>query len=249
MASSQQTTAGRARSLPPLTVHWNTLYAPLPVREVAGTARSHSERSEANPCIETGEEGAPFDFSMNVRRLCEDIVARCEPLKHLNVSQILFSFTQSRNSRSHGLQARVTPLRFSNGARTRIHRGVPYRVQQYFHDGQEVLYVLTFCLPRFLDRDFDDKFVTIFHELFHISPIFDGDLRRHKGRYSIHSGSQKSYDREMAAIAREYLQSGGDQARFAFLRLNYAQLKHRHGKVLGHVVPRPKLIPIRSDQL
>jgi hypothetical protein len=34
----------------------------------------------------------------------------------------------------------------------------------------------------------------------------------------------------------------------AFLRLNFAQLRQRHGSVLGVVVPRPKLIPIAAPQ-
>src|SRR5206468_1851711 len=82
-----------------------------------------------------------------------------------------------------GLQARVTPLRFAHGALVRRRRGVSFQVQRYFVDGAEMLYLVTFCLPRFLDQTFDDKFITLFHELFHISPAFDGDLRRHGGRY------------------------------------------------------------------
>ena len=30
----------------------------------------------------------------------------------------------------------------------------------------------------FLDQTFEEKLVTVFHELYHISPAFDGDLRR-----------------------------------------------------------------------
>ena len=60
-----------------------------------------------------------------------------------------------------------------------------------------MLYVMTFCLPRFLNQDFDEKIVTLFHELYHISPAFDGDLRRHGGRYQVHTHSQKNYDEEM----------------------------------------------------
>ncbi len=52
-----------------------------------------------------------------------------------------------------------------------------------------MLYLVTFCLPRFLDQDFDDKFITLFHELYHISPRFEGDLRRHEGRCALHSHS------------------------------------------------------------
>ena len=29
---------------------------------------------------------------------------------------------------------------------------------------REMLYLMTFCLPRFLNRPFEDKFVTLFHE-------------------------------------------------------------------------------------
>jgi hypothetical protein len=117
-------------------------------------------------------------------------------------------------------------------------------VQRYVVGEQEMLYVVTFCLPRFLDQDFDDKFITLFHELYHISPSFDGDLRRHEGRCAIHSRSKRGYDAHMAELAREYLAQGADPALHAFLRLNFAQLQHRHREVVGVVVPRPKLIPV-----
>ena len=90
----------------------------------------------------------------------------------------------------------------------------------------------------------DDKFITVFHELYHIGPAFDGDLRRHEGRYAIHSHSKRGYDAQMAALARAYLASGPDPALHAFLRLNFSQLQERHGCVVGVVVPRPKLIPV-----
>jgi hypothetical protein len=120
-------------------------------------------------------------------------------------------------------------------------------VQRYLVGGREMLYLLTFCLPRFLDQDFDDKFITLFHELYHISPSFDGDLRRHPGRCAIHSSSKRRYDQHMAALAREYLASRPDPALHAFLRLNFAQLERRHGSVVGAIVPRPKLIPVAAS--
>lgn len=120
-----------------------------------------------------------------------------------------------------------------------------YRVQRYFVDGREILYLVTFCLPRFLNREFPDKLVTIFHELYHISPFFNGDLRRHPGHFQIHTKSQKEYDREMTELIKEYLHAGADQHRLAFLRLNYPQLIQRHQLIVGNCVPRPRLLPIR----
>jgi hypothetical protein len=119
-------------------------------------------------------------------------------------------------------------------------------VQRYFVGECEMLYLVTFCLPRFLNQSFDDKFVTLFHELYHISPAFDGDLRRHRGRYSVHSHSKREYDALMGQLAREYLANGADAKLHAFLRLNFQQLQQRHGNVVGVMVPRPKLIPVAA---
>jgi hypothetical protein len=143
----------------------------------------------------------------------------------------------------------VTPLRFHGGRLTRQRRGVTYQVQRYFVDRHEILYLVTFCLPRFLDLDFDEKLITLFHELYHISPAFDGDLRRHDGRYAIHSHSQRRYDEHMAHLARNYLDGGAEPRLHAFLRLNFAQLQSRHGAVVGVMVPRPKIIPVPAPSL
>jgi predicted metallopeptidase len=176
--------------------------------------------------------------------LTADVVRHCPELGHIDVSRLLFGITQARSGRAHGLQARVTPLRFRNGQLTRRRHGVTYQVQRYFVDGREMLYLVTFCLPRFLDQKFDDKFITLFHELYHIGPAFDGDLRRHEGRYALHSHSKCRYDAHMAQFARTYLNNGADQPLYSFLRLDFAQLEHRHGSVVGVVVPRPRLLPI-----
>src|SRR5437762_680149 len=80
----------------------------------------------------------------------------------------------------------------------RRRKGVVYQVQRFLIGDREVLYLVTFCLPRFLELDFDEKLITLFHELYHIGPDFDGDLRRHGGRCTIHSRSQKLYDQHMA---------------------------------------------------
>jgi hypothetical protein len=224
-----------------LVLQWNE----LPLRPIRAQARpARFPILDPPPWLETGPIGEPFYFGERVQHLCQDIVNRCDELRHVDVSRILFGVTQARNGHSHGLQARVTPLRFRNGSLTRQRRGVLYQVQRYCVAGWEMLYLVTFCLPRFLDQDFDEKLITLFHELYHISPQFDGDLRRHQGRYNIHSHSQKSYDVHMAHLARAYLAGGADPALHAFLRLDFAHLVQRHGSVLGVVVPRPKLIPV-----
>jgi hypothetical protein len=201
---------------------------------------------EAPPWVLTGDTAQPFDFCGHVQQLCCDIATNMAEFRHIEVSRLLFGVTLARNNRVYGLQARVTPLRFPRGQLTRQRRGVTFQVQRYFVGATEFLYLVTFCLPRFLDQDFDDKLVTLFHELYHISPAFDGDLRRHAGRYCVHSRSQRRYDAHMAELARHYLAGHPDPALHGFLRLNFAQLAQRHGGVRGVAVPRPKMVPIGS---
>lgn len=239
--------ARRTRSVKthPLILRWDEHANPLPVRVIRTPVRRALLPMEEPPAwFPTGPLHQPFDFCGHVHRLIGDIVTRCETMEHVRVPQLLLAVTQARNAHPHGLQARVTPLRFARGKLVHARRGVPYQVQRYFLGSHEYLYLMSFCLPRFLNLDFDQKITTIFHELYHISPEFDGDLRRHEGRCFIHSHSQRNYDAQMAKLASAYLRTNPDPSLYAFLRLNFAQLQRRHGSVRGVVVPRPKLVPV-----
>lgn len=219
----------------PLELRWDA-HRPLPARWVIPQGRRHRvPRTDRSP---------PFDFSAAMTRLCSDVTQRSEPLRHVQMPRVLVTFTPCRNRSRYGLQARVTPLRFRNGALTRRHGSVEYQVQRFFVDGREMLYLLTFCLPRFLDQSFEEKLVTVFHELYHVGPAFDGDLRRHPGRYAVHSHSKDRYDAHMAELVKDYLADHPEPEVFEFLRPGYRQLWDRHGGIVGVVVPRPKLLPV-----
>jgi hypothetical protein len=229
----------------PSVLRWSAANNPLPLRTVRWPAETHypAVGLEAPPWLNTGDLEKPFDFSARIGALCGDIVRHCPELRHIDVSRLLFVMTQARGSRRAGLQARVTPMRFRHGQLMRRRpRGGCYQVQRYFVEAREMLYLVTFYLPRFFEQKFDDKFITIFHELYHISPLFDGDLRRHEGRCALHTHSKRLYDAHMAHLARAYLSNGADRSLHGFLRLNFAQLQHRHGSVVGVVVPRPRLL-------
>ena len=190
----------------------------------------------------------PFHFTGHLTRLCEDICERMPEFTHVDMDRVLVTFARCRNDRRSGLQAKLVPLRFRNGERTQMRRGREYRVQQFFVDDVELLYVLSFYLPRFLNQSFDEKMVTVFHELFHICPRFSGDVRRFAGTRSVHNRSQREYDREMASYARAYLSGNPPRERVDFLRLSFADLKRVYGDIVGLHLPAPKLIPMPSPR-
>ncbi len=199
----------------------------------------------------TPVQGAPrpFDFSDRMRTLCRDIADRCPMLAHIDPSLLMVTFTTSRSRSKYGLQARVTPMRVEHGSAFTRRRGRLYRVQRYFVDGVEMRYLVTFCLPRFQDRPFEQKLITVFHELYHIGPKFDGDLRRHEGRCRYHTHSKTGYDAHMAELVHAYLAHHPDPSLFHFLHAGFAQLWDDHGGVYGVAVPQPKLIPVSAGEL
>lgn len=186
-----------------------------------------------------------FDFSAAMRDVCIDITQRHPVFHHIDMADVAVAFAQARRNVSYGLQAKLTPMRFAEGSRVTIRDGEEWTVQKLVIDGREMLYILTFYLPRFLNSPFLEKLTTIFHELYHISPEFDGDIRRFGGHFYVHSHSQAEYDAEMEVYAREYLKAGPPEDMLSFLRLNFRELQQLYSGVVGVQIPIPRLIPVR----
>ena len=185
-----------------------------------------------------------FDFCAAMKRFCVDVCARHPEFRHIDMNRVVVTFAQTRSPVEWGMQAKLTPLRFENGALTERRDGKTWTVQRLIHNGQEVLYILTFYLPRFLNLSYMEKLVTVFHELYHVSPKFDGDIRRFEGACYMHTGSQAGYDRQMEKYVRQYLRMKVPTELRGFLRYNFVQLKRACGHVVGLRVPVPRLIPL-----
>lgn len=183
-----------------------------------------------------------------MRGLCEDIAERVPDFQHLRMEQVAVTFAQARHSALHGLQAKLTPMRFENGGLITRRGRRHWTVRRLFAGEHEILYILTFYLPRFLDQPLHEKLITIFHELYHISPRFDGDIRRLDGRYHVHSHSQREYDRQMGKMAEQYLATRPPERLWSFLRQDFGQLVARHGRVVGVRLPVPRLVPLPNSK-
>lgn len=187
---------------------------------------------------------ASFDFTLHMRRLCEDMTDRLVELRHIDLSRVAISFCQARKNTRHGVFATLTPMRFADGRTQVTRRGRLWGVQRLQDaSGREMLYILTFYLPRFLDLRFEEKLTTVIHELWHISPEFNGDVRRYAGRCYAHSASG-DHDRQASRLAKEWLALDPPRSLHEFLQFGFRELHERHGSIHGRKIRTPKLFPV-----
>ena len=178
-----------------------------------------------------------------MRHLCADLARRLPELGHIDLPRVAIRFCQARKAVRHGVHATLTPLRFEGGELFSRRRGRVWTIERLYDAcGREMLYLLSFYLPRFLERSFEEKLTTVVHELWHIGPRFDGDLRRHPGRCYAHSHSQKQYDALMYQLASKWLSLDPPAEKYDFLRSDFSQLQGQRGRIFGQKIPTPKLI-------
>ena len=203
---------------------------------------------DSNPSTNRpGRLSRSFDYTDAIAKVCGDICFRVPELSHIDMSRVAVSFTQTRHSDPHGVFAAVTPLRFKDGAERTRHHGRDWKVQRCLRsDGGEYLYILYFFVPRFMELTFRDKLETIIHELYHISPDCNGDLRRFKGRCFMHGSSQKRYNAVVRTFVEKWLRRDPPPDIWDFLNLDYKEIVARFGGVHGTRIPMPKVIPVET---
>ena len=185
-----------------------------------------------------------LNLTGELERLMRDITARTPELTHIAPEKLLVCVSSGRPS-SGGSLAKIHPLRFAGGEkaieRKRGRRSYLCTMPTITHQGEEMLYVIYFMVPRFLELSFREKLVTIFHELYHISPACDGDIRRFPGRNYAHGSSTKGYNAHMGRLVDAYLESLPDQGALRFLEGNLAALRSRHGAIVARRLQAPRI--------
>ena len=179
-----------------------------------------------------------------MRRVCADMCQRLAELAHIDMGLVAVAMRRARKRVSHGLQASLTPLRFAGGSLLTENARGRWTIQRVYESpgGREFLYIVNFYLPRFLNQPLEEKLLTIVHELWHIGPACDGDLRRHEGRCYVHTGRQSQFDAWAGELSRKWLALGPPPDLFGFLRYDARELLGRYGGVSGMRIPSPRLI-------
>lgn len=184
-----------------------------------------------------------FNYSEAMHRLVGDVIGKVPDLAHIRLDAVAFTISHARVE-GHGQFAKIVPLRFEGGSDIRLYKRRRYRIPPVHIDGREILYVISFCMPKFQNMEFNVKLLTVLHELYHISPEFNGDIRRFPGRNYAHGPSRKGFNDQVQALVDRYLASDPDPDALAHLTPNMAELLETHGRVVAARVRIPKLVPL-----
>ncbi|MGL4595421.1 MAG: hypothetical protein ACRCUY_11905 [Thermoguttaceae bacterium] len=185
-----------------------------------------------------------FNYTAEIHSVCVDLCRRIPAFSHIDMERVAVSFAQTRHSEPHGVFACMMPMRFEGGSLITQQRKRSFTLQRcYKNDGTEYLYILYFYVPRFIELTLSRKLETIVHELYHIGPKFDGDLRRFPGRCFAHGSSKKKYDEQVRGFLNHWLKQDPPENLWGFLRADFRTLQAEYGRLRGTRIIPPKLIP------
>jgi hypothetical protein len=186
-----------------------------------------------------------LNLTAELERLIADIIGRMAEFGHIDPNRLLVCVATTRSGGVHGTYAKIHPLRFPGGVRTAsLHRGrrrMTCTMPVVTHRGAETLYLLYFLIPRFFNLSPKEKLITVFHELYHVSPACDGDIRRFPGRNFAHGSSTKRYNALMSTLVDRYLAKLGDEPLPAFLFRSMAELRADYQVIVGRRMKAPKI--------
>jgi predicted metallopeptidase len=134
------------------------------------------------------------NLNLAIRALLEDIVRRMPEFAHVNPARVLVVAGEARRA-SRGT---VKPLAFAGGKSRDAHghRKPIVKVQ-----GARMLYCITLRPLFFRDSSPQERVETVIHELFHVSPKFDGTLDRRRR----HERMGARFGRKLRPLVRRYL--------------------------------------------
>ena len=188
---------------------------------------------------------AAFDYTAHLDRVVHHVTQRCPSLSYVDPGKIVTAWSQSRVGGEHGIYATIHALRFEGGSQTMIRGKHSYRWPRITFEGKEVLYVVYFMLPRFADLSLRSKLTTIFHELYHVNPQCNGDLRRFPGRNYAHGHSRQAYNARLQPWIDHYLEHPETAEVVSFLQHDFRKLCQDHQAVTGRRIQ--PLSPVRAQ--
>ena len=157
--------------------------------------------------------------------IIHDIIKSTDEFKSFDINKILVCCASSRRDFKGAIYGKLQPLRFKDGSEIIKHNNKYYTIPKIVLNDIEILYVLYLYIPKFFDMTAKDKINVMFHELYHISPEFNGDIRRMSNIKSAHGHSKKSFEEKYIQYASTYFSKIHTTPFNGFLQMNFEEIE------------------------
>jgi hypothetical protein len=105
-------------------------------------------------------------------------------------------------------------------------------------------YLIYFYHPRFFNLSPSEKLKVIFHELYHISPDFNGDIRRLAAHKASHGASRERFDDFFEHDLTKFYAYIEKTPYMKFLEMNARALRLSFEKIKGRRMKMPKPVVV-----
>ena len=178
--------------------------------------------------------------------IIHEMIKMTDEFKHFDINRILVCCGSNQSNARGGLYGKLVPLRFENGSEIIKHRGHYYTIPRLTLNDVEILYIIYLYIPKFMDLSAEKKVDVMFHELYHISPDFNGDIRRMGKVKKAHGHSRKSFDEKYKEYAEAFYLKIKDTSFHRFLEMNTKELTNEFPKISYRRMKVPK--PVRLSK-
>jgi hypothetical protein len=180
--------------------------------------------------------------------LIKQIAVHSQFFSHIDASKVVVCLGSNRRNGRGAIYGKLVPLRFHNGADILRFRGKNYTIPDIVSNDLSQLYALYFYIPRFFDLPAEEKLKVIFHELYHISPDFNGDIRRMGKVKKAHGSSKKRFDLKFETEVKLFYEHISKTAYMDFLRMDSRSL-HNNYRIYARRMKIPKPVAVADKEL
>lgn len=185
-----------------------------------------------------------LNLSDIISDLIQQISLRFDSFSHIDSKRILVCVGSNRTGgRGGGIYGKLVPLKFKDGAEMLKFNGRYYAMPRIIENGLPLQYVLYFYTPKFFNLRAFEKIKVIFHELYHISPKFNGDIRRMGKVKLAHGSSKKKFDSYFEAEAKIFFDQLATTEYMNILDMNSRALQKEYSVYARRMkIPKPVII-------
>lgn len=180
--------------------------------------------------------------------IIQEIITRSPDFRHISLLRMLVCIASNKSNGRGAIYGKVVPLRFRDGAGELYHHGKRYTMPVVMCNGISQLYLIYFYFPKFFDLPAMEKLRVVFHELYHINPLFNGDIRRMGRVRESHGSSRKNFDRQFEESLQSFCAHVADTPYMNFLMMDTAQLARNFSIITARRMKVPRPIVEKADQ-